>query len=80
MRVSVKKRAHWHIHVILQRKGMIAYKKLLLVNPEAATETIFKNVCSFSPRNTFSGFFQEALCVHRTDTNFPGGYVCLSNR
>ena len=29
---------------------------------------------------SFSGFFQEAVCVHRTDTFFPGRYMCSPNR
>ena len=32
--------------------------------PEAATATIFENICSFLPGAPFSGFFQEALCAH----------------
>ena len=47
---------------------------------EAATETIFENICSFLSGAPFSGFFQEALCVHRTDANFPGRFVCSLNR
>ena len=47
---------------------------------EAATETIFENICSFLPGAPFSGVFQEALCVHRTDANFPGRFVCSPNR
>ena len=39
---------------------------------EAASETIFENICSFLPGAPFSGFFQEALFVHLTDANFPG--------
>ena len=34
----------------------------------------------FSSRSTFFGVFQEALCVHRTDTIFPERYVFSSNR
>ena len=48
--------------------------------PESVTETIFKNICSFHPGEPFSGFFQETSWVHRTDTNFQRGYVCLPNR
>ena len=44
---------------------------------EAATETIFENICSFLPGASFSGFFREALCVYRTDTNFPGAHLCV---
>ena len=36
---------------------------------ETATETIFKYLF-FSLGARFSRFFQEASCVHRTDTNF----------
>ena len=48
-------------------------KKLLKVYEytEAATETNFENICSFLPGAPFSGVFQKALCVYRTDTNFP---------
>ena len=48
---------------------------LLKEGTEAATKTIFKNICSFLPEAPFSKFFQEAF--HRTDTNFPGRKVCL---
>ena len=44
---------------------------------EAANETIFENICSFLPGAPFSVFFQEALCVHRTDTIFPGALLCV---
>ena len=27
----------------------------------------FENICSFLPGAPFSGFFQEGLCVHRTE-------------
>ena len=47
---------------------------------EATTETIFKNICYFLPWAPFSRFFQEALCIHRADTNFPGRYFCSPNR
>ena len=47
---------------------------------EAATETIFENICSFLPGTPFPVFFQEALCNHRTDVNFPGRFVCSPNR
>ena len=47
---------------------------------EAATETIFENICSFLPGAPFSGVFKEALCVHQTDANFPGRSVCSPNR
>ena len=48
------------------------------MDSEAATETIFQDI----PAAPFSILrsFQEALCVHQTDTNLPGGYVCLPNR
>ena len=32
----------------------------------------FRKYLFFSSRSAFLGFFQEALCVHRTDTIFPG--------
>ena len=40
----------------------------------------FENICSFLPRAPFSGVFQEALCVHRTDANFPERFVYSPNR
>ena len=48
-----------------------------LSSSEAATETIFENICSFHPGAPFFGFFQEASCVHQTNTYFPGRYVSL---
>ena len=58
---------------LLQR----THRKVIYV-PEAANETIFENICSFTLTGApFSGFFsREALCVHPADINFPGGYVC----
>ena len=47
--------------------------------PKAATETIFSNICSFFPGVTFILFFQEALSVYQTHTNFPGGNISSSN-
>ena len=47
---------------------------------EAATETIFENICSFLPGAPFSRLLQKALCVYQTDTNFPGAVFCSSNR
>ena len=32
----------------------------------------FENICSFLPGAPFSRSFQEALCVHQTDTDLPG--------
>ena len=49
----------------------------LLLNTEAAAETIFENICSFLPGAPFSVFF---ICVHRTAANFPGRFVCSPNR
>ena len=55
---------------------------------EGATETVFKNICSFFPGATFLWFsrrvhlfleqtwiFQESLSVRRTHTNFPGASI-----
>ena len=48
-----------------------------MLNTEAAAETIFENICYFLPEAHFSR--QEALCVHRTDTNFSGRFIYSSN-
>ena len=45
---------------------------------EAATETVFKNICSFFPGATYN--FPGGPFVPRTDMNFPGGSICSSNR
>ena len=43
---------------------------------EAATETILKISVLFFQEHPFLDFFQEALlCVHRTDTDFPGAPI-----
>ena len=56
------------------------YVAVCVYPTEAATETIFENICSFLPAAPVSGFVQEAFCVHQTDTNFSGGYLCSVNR
>ena len=66
---------HKYIMTMIIR-NLNTYKRM----PEAATEIIFENICSFLPGAPFSGFFQEALCVHQTDANFPGRFVCSLNR
>ena len=62
--------------------------------PEAATETIFKKICSFLSGASFLNFsrrlyvftqqipfFQEhILCVHRTDTDFPGAPILATEQ
>ena len=79
---------------ILRLKKFLDIKKSLKATSEAATETIFENICSFLPGAPFSVFsrrlyvfteqmpiFQEpSLCVHRTDTDFPGAPFYLPNR
>ena len=52
-----------------------------LVNfSEAATETVFQNICSFFSRSNLFIIFQEGPFVPRTDMNFPGGSICSSDR
>ena len=46
----------------------------------SSNQTIFENICSLLTEAPFSGVFQQALCVHRTDNNFPGRYIYSSNR
>ena len=36
-----------------------------------------KKVCLFAEQIPF--FHEHFLCVHRTDTYFPGAFFCLSN-
>ena len=43
------------------------------IDSEATTETIFENIC-------YIWLFQVALCVHRTDNDFPGRFICSSNQ
>ena len=43
-------------------------------------KSIDRKTATFLPGAPFSGVFQEALCVHRTDANFPGRFVCSPNR
>ena len=47
---------------------------------EAATETVFENICSFFSRSNLFIIFQEGSFVPRTDVNFPGGFICSVNR
>ena len=46
---------------------------------EAATETIFENICSFIQKHLFLDYFIR-ICVYRTDNNFQGRYICSSYR
>ena len=68
----------------------VEQKSRLQCIPEAATETIFENICSFLPGALFSKFFmrlyvfteqitifQEGMSVRWTDTNFPGAHLCV---
>ena len=52
-----------------ERRGR---QKMNYIEAEAASETIFSNICSFFPGAMFYTNFIE-------HTNFPGGPVCSSN-
>ena len=49
-------------------------------NVRSSHQDYFRKYLFFSSRSTFFWSFQEALCVHRTDANFPGRFVCSPNR
>ena len=63
-------------------KIKVLNKILVWLRSEAATETIFENICSFLPGASFSELFyvfteqilifQEDIFFRRTDRNFPG--------
>ena len=55
-------------------------KNLLVQYSEAATETVFENICFFLSRSNLFIIFQEGPFVRRTDMNFPGESICSSNR
>ena len=59
---------------------LILFIYIIIENSQQDNMTIFENICSSLPGAPFSWFFREALCVHRTDTDFSGRFVCFSNR
>ena len=72
-----------HFDILLLYFILLGYTKNTRRIPEAATETVFQNICSFLPGQQpfykFSRmvhlFFEQTFLSQRTDTNFPGNPI-----